>query len=101
MRLASKVPLAIVRDEKRPDGSVGIVGAEVALAPIEAAELAIRPPGFKNWPTHRGVPQFLRQPQIFGLADMAELDAVLGVMLIQLRPAPESRPTGEKEKNGQ
>jgi hypothetical protein len=101
LRLVSKVPLAIVGDKKCPDGSVRIVSAKVPVTPVKSAELAIRPPGFEDWPTHRRVPQFLRQPQIFGLADVPELGAMLGIMLIQLRPAPESRPAGEKQQNGQ
>jgi hypothetical protein len=98
LRLPSKVPFAIIGDEKCSDGSVRIVRAKVTLTPVKAAELAIWPPRFKNWPTHRRVSQFLRQPQILGLADVAELGAVLGVVLIQLRPATESGAAGEKQE---
>jgi hypothetical protein len=97
--LPAKVPLAIIGDEKSPDGSVRIVRAEVAVSPVEAAELAIGPPRLKNWPTHRRVSQFLRQPQIFGWADVAEFGAVLGIMLVQLGPAAESGSAGEKQQD--
>ena len=101
LRLVSKVPLAIIGDEKCPDGPVRIVRAEIALAPVKSAELAIGTPRFKNWPTHRGVPQFLRHPEIFRLADMAELGPMLGVMLIQLRPATEFGTAGKKQQDSQ
>jgi hypothetical protein len=101
LRLPSKVPFAVIGDEKCPDGPVGIVRTEVAVTPVEAAELAIWPARLKNRSAHRSVSQFLRQPQIFGLADVPEFGAMLGIMLIQLCPASKSRSTGEKQKRDQ
>jgi hypothetical protein len=98
LRLPSKVPFAIIGDEKCPDGSVWIERAEVALAPVEAAELAIWPARFEDWPSHRRVPQFLRQPQIFRLANVAEFRPVFSIMFIELRPAAEPGSAGEKQQ---
>jgi len=99
-RLPSKVPFAIVGNEKSADGPIRIVRAEVSLAPIEAAELAIWTPRFEDGSRGRRVSQFLRQPQILRLADVAEFGPVLGVMLIELRLAPESRSAGKKQQSG-
>src|ERR1700681_1200047 len=76
--LSSEVPLAIVGDKKRTNSLIRIISAEVALAPVEAAELSIRAPRFEDRSTrrHGRVSQFLRQPQIFQLADVAELSSM-------------------------
>jgi len=101
LRLPAKVPFAIIGDEKCPNGSVRIVGAKIAFAPVESAELAIWPARLENWPTHRRISQSLRQTKIFRLADVAELRAVLSEMLFQLRAAAESRPAGEEQQADQ
>jgi hypothetical protein len=62
-----------------------------------SAELAIWTPSFEDRSAGRRVSQFLRQPQILRLADVAEFGPVLGVMLIELRLAPESRSAGKNE----
>ena len=71
------------------------------MAPVEAAELAIWTPRFENRSSDRRISQFLRQPQIFRLADVAELGPVLSIMFIQLRPAAEPWPAGEKQQRDQ
>ena len=99
-RLPSKVPFAIVWNEKSADGPIGIVRAKVALALVEAAELAIWTPCFEDRSRGRRVSQFLRQPQILRPADVAELGSVLGIMLIELRAASESGSAGKKQQRG-
>ena len=48
-------------------------------------------------PPGRRVPQLLRQPQIFGFADGAELGAVFR-MFVQLRPAAKAGPGSEQQE---
>jgi hypothetical protein len=98
--LSSEVPFAIVGDKKRTNSLIRIISAEVALAPVEAAELSIRPPRFEDRSTrrHGRVSQFLRQPQIFQLADVAELSSMFGIMLIQLDRAAKPRAAGQKQQ---
>src|SRR6202030_3160527 len=89
---------AVVRNEKGADSSVRIVRAKVAFAPVKSAELAIWTPRFENRSTNRCISQFLRQPKIFRLADMAELGPMLGIMLVQLRPAAKSRSAAKEHQ---
>src|SRR5262249_22279753 len=85
--LPVKVTLAIVGNEEGPNRAVGIICAEVALALVEPAELAIPAHRLQNPSAHGRIAQRLRQPQILLLRDPAELGPMLPVMLVELGSA--------------
>jgi len=95
--LSSEISFSIIGNEKSADGPAPIVSAEVTSTPVEAAELPVRTPRFENGPSKRRVSQLLRQPQVFGNADVSELGSMLGVMLFQLGMAAEARSAGEEQ----
>jgi len=80
---------------------VRIVGAEVAMPPVEAAELAIRPSGFEDRTAGGLIAQFLRQPQIVLLANMAEFRAVFLIMFVELSLRAKAGSRRAKEQHGQ
>jgi hypothetical protein len=83
-RLSLKITLAVVRDEERTDGSVAIVDAEIPVAAVEPAEIAIGPPGFEDGSADGPVPQLLCKTQILSLADSAEFMPVLLIVFVEL-----------------
>jgi hypothetical protein len=96
--LPLKISFPGVGYEERSNGSVGIVGAEVTVAAVESAELAIGAAGFEDWSASGGVSQLLRQAQIFGLADGTELGPVLLVVFVELRLAAEAWAGGVEQQ---
>ena len=68
------------------------------MAAIESAELAIGTAGFEDGPANGCISQLLREPQVFGLADGAELVPVLLVVLVELRLAAEAGAGGIEQQ---
>jgi len=96
--LAEEVTLTIVGNEEGANGSVAIVGAEIAVAAIEAAELAAGPSGFEDWSADGRIPERLRQIQVFGLTDGAEFVPMLLVVFVEQRGAAKARAGGAEEE---
>jgi len=96
-----KVPHPIVRNEEGPNSPIPIVSAEVPLALIEPGKLAIPPHGLENGPSHRSIPQALRQPQILLLRDRTELAAMLAVVLVELASTPKAGAGTEQQRRKQ
>ena len=92
--LPLKVSFTVVGDEESSNGTVGIVRAEVFVSAVKAAELAVLALDFEDGSTHRCIAQFLRQAQIFRLADPSEFGPMLLVMLVELRLAAKARSAG-------
>src|SRR6202044_3174580 len=96
--LPPKVAFAVVGDEKRSNGCVAIVGAEVTMPAVEPAELAVGTPRFQNGTTRRRIAQFLRQTKVFAFTDRAKFRTVFGEVFIQLRPAPKTGARGVEQQ---
>src|SRR5262249_4256624 len=92
LSLPVEVPLAIVRNENRPDLPIPIVRAEIDLTLIDSRKSAVRHRCLQDLPTKWRIAQGLRQPQILLLRAPAELPPMLPVMLIELAPAPKAWP---------
>src|SRR5437764_14915270 len=99
--LPTKIAFAVVRDEERPDGEIAVVRAKVAVTAVEFGEDASRLPRFENQSTDGSVTELLGQFQILLLRDVAELAAVLGIMLVELRARAESGSGGPDYDGGE
>src|SRR5580698_7103440 len=99
--LPSEIAFAVVGDEEGSDGSVWIIGSEIAMPPVEAAELAVAAPRFQDGTAQRSVSQLLRQTQVLGLVDGAKFGAVLLKMLVQQGAAAETWAGGEQQERDQ
>ncbi len=99
--MAAEVALAVVGDEESANGPVAIIGAEVAFSAVEARNNAAGLHGFEDGASHRGIAKSLRQKEILGLGDGAELAAMLLKMLVELLAGVESGSGGEQRQRGQ
>ena len=79
-----------------------IVGAEVAVAAVEAAELAIRPSGFEDGAADAGASRnSCARRRYSSLLMWPNSRAVLRVMFVELSAAAKSRSRGEEQSGGE
>jgi hypothetical protein len=95
--LPFEVADAIGRNEKSPDGSVGVVGSEVSAFHIEPRNAAGLPFRFQNVFPGMAVPQLLGQVQILPLRDRAECAPVSFEVVVEKMLIAKSRSPGERK----
>jgi hypothetical protein len=95
--LSVEVSLTVSGNKERADGAVGVVSPEVPVGPVEARNHSARLYCLKDGPTDGRIPQGLRKPKVFGLANAAEFAAVFLEVLVKLPLRPESRSRGKQQ----
>jgi hypothetical protein len=95
------VPLKIVdaigRNEKRPNGPIGVVGSEVSAFHIESRNAAGLPFRFQNVFPDMAVPQLLGKMEILALGDRPERASVSFEVIVEKMLIAKPRPRGERK----
>ena len=95
--LALEIPNAIGRDEEGPDGSIGIVGTEIAMLYIESGNAAGLTAGFEDRAADVAISQLLRQMEILARGNVPELVAVFCKVVVEEIPIAKSGAPGQRD----
>jgi hypothetical protein len=96
-RLSFEIAYAFRRNEKSPDGSVGVVRSEIAPLHVEPGNASGVPPGFEDIPADAAIPQLLRQMKVLPFGDMPELMAVFFKVIVKEVLIPKSRAASHRK----
>jgi hypothetical protein len=96
--LPFEIANAIGRDEEGPDGSVGIVGAEIAMLHIEPGDAAGLTAGFEDRSADVTIPQLLRQMKILAYSNVPEFVSVFCEVIVEEMLIAKSGPPGQRER---
>jgi len=86
LRLPPKITLSVVRLEEGSDRSVAVESQERAARPIKPGDRAVVSRDLEDLASGGLIAKLLRRTKVFGFADISELRAVLGEMLVELIP---------------
>jgi hypothetical protein len=92
-----KIVDAIGRNEKRPNGSIGVVGSEVSVLHIESGNAASLPFRFQNVFPDVTVSQLLGKMEILALGDGPERASVSFEVIVEKMLIAKPRPRGERK----
>jgi hypothetical protein len=94
--LPLEISKAIGRDEEGPDGSVGIVGAEITMLHVKPGKAAGLTAGFEDRSANVAISQLLRQMKILVFSNVPECVSVSCEVIIEKMLIAKSGPPGQR-----